>query len=966
LPVVVPSGSTPEEILADSKPWTAVWQVLNALRSHDPNFSQRINRLQLYKSGGVSTINELPIEIIYMGSLTNNALVPTLTQKITTKMVQHCGDREYYENKAKELGKKARCIRQIIEKQYNNKNSKIVHTVDNLCNGLKIIINESISVSQTIDALAQHHALSQVFDVLFPKEFRSANPVANVLDNAIKNIGMTNELEQFNVFYEAVKNEIKNFRNRDNKQDYIKKIYGNFMLGFDKKKSEAHGIVYTPDEVIDFIIRSIEYVLRNEFKTGFNKNNVKIFDPFTGTGAFITRLLESGIIAPHKIKTKLENDIWANEISLLAYYVASINIEYVTRQVTKSSTHTPYKNISYTDTFNHHPRYRLDKIYRRRVVRLDGDLNKVHDNIQKSNWSHIHIIMSNPPYKAGQSKFDDDNANVNYPDLDKRISETYLNKTTTHNKRQLYDLYIRAIRWASDRIGNSGVIGFVTNGSFIKSDIGSGIRACLEKEFDGVWCYDLRGNQRTQGEESLKEGGKIFGSGSRAPVAITILLKKPKKTKCVIRYCNIGDYLNREKKLEIIRNNKSIENVEWEHIIPDKHYDWVEHRDDNFNKYIPIGSKDGKRGKSKFVVFKIYSLGVITGRDDWAYNYSKNNVSANMKKHIGYCNRQNLEKVDVKSIDKTKARWSITLTSKLLKNKPKFAESKIRLAAYKPFFNQYMYFDRTYNENHYQIPKLYPSGLTRNLSIIIPSKSKGQYSAYVSDLTPDAHIIGINQVFSFYYFDSYGKHENISNSTLRLYQTHYNNKKITKMNIFEYVYAVLHHRGYRKTFKNNLSKELPRIPMAPSFTAFCEIGRKLINLHLNYDSNSYIKYGMRELGKPKFVPKKFTKLVFGDKNDKTVICERKTVVFNNLPMIKYHVGGRTPIEWLVNRYNLSVNKESKITNNPLEFMTGKDTIDLIYKLVYVGLESDRLIESLPSEFEQKVWKTKKLGLTNFL
>ena len=965
LPVLVPGGSTPEEILADSKPWTAVWQVLNALRSHDPNFSQKINRLQLYKSNSTFTPHDLPVEIIYMGSLTDNTLVPALTHKITTEMVQHCGDREYYENKARELGEKAKCIRHIIVDQYNNNNTKIVNVVDNLCEGLQIIINDSINVNQTIDALAQHHALAQVFDVLFPKEFRSANPIAKILDNAIENIGMGSELKQFDSFYDTVKKEIKNFERKNSKQNYIKKIYGNFMLGFDKKKSEAHGIVYTPDEIIDFIIHSIEYVLRNEFKTGFNKNNVKIFDPFTGTGAFITRLLESGTIAPHRIKSKLENDIWASEISLLAYYVASINIEYVTKQITKSTTRTPYNNLNYTDTFNHHPRYRLDKIYRRRVVSLDGDMAKLHDSIQKSNWAHIHIIMSNPPYKAGQSKFDEDNANISYPELDKRIADTYLERTTTHNKRQLYDLYIRAIRWASDRIGNSGVIGFVTNGSFIKSDIGSGIRACLEEEFDYVWCYDLRGNQRTQGEESLREGGKIFGSGSRAPVSITILVKKPKKAKCVIRYHDIGDYLTRDEKLDIIRNNKSIDNMKWEHITPDKHNDWVEHRDNSFSKYMPIGSSDGKKGKSVNVVFTVYSLGIITGRDDWAYNYSKNNVSSNMKKHIEYCNSQNLKKIDVKLIDKTKARWSITLTSRLLKKKPKFDESNIRAAVYRPFFKQYLYFDHTYNENHYQVPKLFPNSSIKNLSIIIPSKLKGAYSVYVSELTPDAHIIGINQVFSFYYFDNDGAHENISNSTLKLYQTHYKNKKITKMNIFEYVYGILHHGGYRKKFRNNLSKELPHIPMAPSFTKFCEIGRKLINLHLNYDDESHTKHGIDKLGKPKFVPKKFTKIAFGANNNKTSICEGKTIVFDNLPKIKYKVGGRTPIEWLVYKYNRNVNSESSIVNNPLEFMTGEEIINFVYKLVYVSLESDRLIESLPKEFEPKIWKPEKIGLDKF-
>ena len=974
LPVVVPGGSTPEEILADSRPWAAVWQVLNALRSHNPNFSQKINRIQLYKGGGAPPPPDLPVEIIYMGSLASNTLAPTLTHKITTEMILHCGDREYYESKARELGEKARRIRKVIEEQYNNKNPKIVNTVNNLCNGLRVIINENIDTNQTIDVLAQHHALSQVFDVLFPKEFRTANPVAKALDVAIQKIGMSKELEQFEMFYESVRSEIKNVKNGNSKQEYIKKIYGNFMLGFDKKKSEAHGIVYTPDEIIDFIIHSIEHVLRKEFKTGFGESNVKILDPFTGTGAFITRLLESRVIEPKSIKSKLKNDIWANEISLLAYYVAAINIEYVTKVVTKSMTRMPYTNLNYTDTFNHNPRYRLDKIHRRKISRLDGDIGKIHDKIQKSNWEHIHIIMSNPPYKAGQSKFDEGNANVSYPDLDKRIADTYLLKSTTRNKRQLYDLYIRAIRWASDRVGSSGVIGFVTNGSFIKSDIGSGIRACLEEEFDMVWCYDLRGNANTFGELRKQEGEGVFGAGSKAPVSITILMKKPVKSKCVIYYKDIGNCLNRGKKLNIIQKNKSIKNVNWQRITPDKYYDWVEQRDESFYEYVAIGSKDIKKSKKGTIrtkkitnsMFKNYSLGVISGRDDWAYNFSKSELAKNMKKHIDYCNKQDPKKINVNLVDRTKARWSITLTERLLKKKPKFDMSNIRLAMYKPFFKQFVYFDHTYNENHYQIQKLFPKSTTKNLSIIIPSKLKSKYSVYISDLTPDAHVIGINQVFSFYYFDEYGvRHENITDATLKQYREHYKNKKITKMNIFEYVYGMLHHVGYKKKFKNNLSKELPHIPMAPSFTEFCKIGHKLIDLHLNYDNCKHIKQGIAEIGTPKFVPKKFTKIAFGSKNNKTVICDDKTVIFDNLPRTKYRVGGRTPLDWLVEKYKRNKNSESKIINNPLECMTSKEVIELIYKLVYVGLETDRLINRLPNEFEPKVWKQEKTGIDKF-
>jgi len=745
LPVVIPSGLTLEQSLQDNKPWKSVWQALNALRSHDPNFANEINRVNLDRKlgGPVSPLEH--VEIIYMGSFSRLVGEHEMFGKILTKMVEKVGDRLYYDDQARDLGKKAREIRDIMASLYQNGHSiKLIATIDKLRDGLRTIINDSIQTDETITVLAQHYSLTRIFDALFPKEFRTANNVAAALDEAVAAIGLKSELEAFDPFYTKVEEEASKFKNNEGKQSYIKKIYGNFLVGFDKKVTEKEGIVYTPDEVIDFIIQSVEHILRAEFGTGFGRQDVKVFDPFTGTGAFITRLLESGLIRKDRLHDRYKNDIWANEINLLAYYVASVNIESVFAQVS-GQDHIPFRNINYTDTLNHNPKYRLDKRYRQHQKDLVGKWKEIREDIEREQWSHIHVIIGNPPYSKGQSVYGNNNPNTKYQDLDKRIVDTYMQSATTHDKKSLYDSYVRSIRWTSDRIGESGIIGFVTNASFVRSETASGIRACLAEEFNEIWCFDLRGNQRTQGEISKKEGGKIFGSGSRAPVAITILVKNPKKKSCMIRYKDIGDYHSREEKLKIIKKSSSIAGIkDWQIIKPDKHHDWLNQRGGTrFEEYTPIGSKDVKSGKEDNAIFKMYSLGIATHRDLWVYNSSKKTLGDNMKSCIDYCKVGKAIKPDPQRVQ-----LDSTLKNKLRRRKPHFSKGKIRIAAYRPFFNQFLYFDDIYISALYQIPKFFPEDNSENLAICIPDKGKnGMFSSLITDVTPDLHIIEQSQCF---------------------------------------------------------------------------------------------------------------------------------------------------------------------------------------------------------------------------
>ena len=980
IPVVLQKDTSLHESLETNKAWKSVWQVVKALRSHDPDFGKKIDKLALTRSDGAGDVPE-NFEIIFMGSLSKEP-ASKLLGSITSQLVKKCGDREYFAKQSEDLGTKAKLIEKILSESYHKtKDKRIQNVVDTLHTGLQSIINDSVTVGATIQVLAQHYTLSQVFNALFHEdEFIHDNPIVRVLDDAIRLIGLTRELENYEEFFDEVKKEACDFEKPEEKESYVKTIYNSFLKGFDKKKQKSDGIVYTPTEVVDFIVYSVEHVLRTKFDTGFNSKDVKVFDPFTGTGTFVTRLLESELISTKNLRSKYKKDIWANEISLLAYYVAAINIESVFRRISKSKTDTSFRNINYTDTLNHHPKYRTGTQYRQKPVTLDGDISKVQDTIQKSKWAHIHVIMGNPPYSSGQNNHNDKNSNVIYKDLDDRIKDTYAKRAKSINNT-LYDSYIRSIRWASDRIGESGIVAFVTNGSFLKTDTTAGLRACFKEEFNEIWCFDLRGNQRTKGEISKKEGGKIFGSGSRAPVAITILVKNIQRlapppgeltptipNECSIHYCDIGDYHDRKKKLEIITKFKDIKGIKnWQIIKPDRHNDWFNQRDDELLKYTSMGNKDAKAGKNTDSIFKIYSSGIKTNRDSWVYNSSKEELTKNMKRHIDYCNSQDLSKP---KMDSTQAKWTGDLSHRLIRNgKQKFDKNKIRIALYRPLFKQYLYYDNVFNNSWYQIPKIFPKEYSNNLVIVIPYKNIKGFSIFITNITPDFHLVGDAQCFPFYTYSNDKKQENITDTVLEEYQIHYKDKKISKKDIFYYVYGLLHHEGYRKKFKENLIKNIPLIPMAPDFWKFCETGKELADLHITFDSCK-----MFDLGNPKFIPKKFIKLSFGKKKEKigekekSVIdkCTLKVdgvVLYDNIPNIKYSVNGRTPLESIIDRYEITVKKDSLIKNDPC---TGTDIIPIIRRAVYLGVESDRLIKQLPKEFEPKNWTAKKTGLEQFV
>ena len=963
IPVVVPAGIPEHEALDSNKIFKPVWQVLKALRSHDEDLNREISMLALDKNTEVTSSITERIQVVALDSeLQETVLTNEFLQHMESKLVTVVGNQRYIEEFGKLAGEKSRSIKAQIENRINS-NKIIKQEIGNFHKDLKELINDSVTFDDTIKAISQHLVLAPIFNKLFSDDFITYNPISKAFNDIVDKVGLKEELKELEEFYDIVKQDISGIKEDASRQDCIKRIYDNFFKGADPKGTKKHGIVFTPIEIVDFIINSIQDVLISEFGKDFADNNVKILDPFTGTGSFITRLIDSRYIDSNLTK-KYEQDIYANELTLLAYYVATVNIETTFKNRCIGNREIPFEGINYTDTFTHNPLYHTgDSRYTKTQTRLNERFKNSHERIRRQNKHRLDIIMGNPPYSIGQDNFGDNNQNLDYPIIDERINDTYKKRSKSTAKNSLKDYYIRAIRWATDRIGKSGVIGFVTNGSFIKSNAGSGVRASLYEEFTDIWCFYLRGDGRRTGDgrNVFEYPGQSTG-GSRTPIVITILVKNPKKNNCTIHYAELeSKYYSGQDKRDRIKELVSIQGIKiWQELEPDKHSDWINQRNEEFEKYTVIGGKETKSPTNKNFIFTLYSMGIATARDAWAYNSSEDKIIKNIKMAIDYCNKQDLNNfIENEKFVKT-SRGFLKSFKKL---KPTFDKNKIRTSLYRPFFKQYLYFDKTFNEYQSSIPKIFPEEDSENLVIITPNSHNGYSSTLITNITPESSVIATGQCFPLYTYETGSKQINITDHILNQYQNHYKdkNKTITKEDIFYYTYGLLHHEDYKKKFKDNLAKELPRIPMAPDFKKFVTAGRKLADLHLNYETcKKYPLKSKQKFGNLKKIS--FSKIKKNGKQipDKTKLMINGIEVFD-LPKIKYTVNGRTPIEWAIDSYNVNRFKKARdkygIINDPTTNMTEEKTISMIQRLTYVGVESDKIIEEISKlEFEPIDWE----------
>ena len=986
LPVAVPAGVEPDKALDDDERFAVVWGVLRALRSHDDRFDAEINKIDL---------NDTPTDRIIFsgdgidgsgdGSSPLELPFPPLDLPpgaIFAKVVEKCGDRKYWETWAKDVADIfSRLVHRIAGLLASSDNETLREWFDAFHEELKVSINDSITRDNAIEMMAQHILTRPVFEALFEHyDFAAGNPVARALDALRQDFGefgLENETRDLERFYESVRMRARGLDNSEARQHVLMELYEKFFSTALKKDADRLGIVYTPVEIVDFILNSADHVVRREFGRSLSDEGVHVLDPFTGTGIFLVRLIQSALVRESDLARKYHGEFHANEIVLLAYYIAAIHIEEAFHgRRGPESAYEPFEGIVLTDTFNLH------------TDRTGFPKNWLPVNSARAERQQdlpIQVIVGNPPWSAGQKSSADDNPNVTYPELEKRVAKTYAARSTATLKNSLYDTYKMAIRWASDRIGEQGVIALVTNGSWIGGNVDSGVRACLAEEFSSVYVLNLRGNARTSGELRRSEGDNAFGQGSRAPVAITILVRNPEALHdgCRILYRDIGDYLRREEKLAVLHEAGSIAGIEdWRTITPDRHHDWIGQRSEEFQKLYPVGSKAAKAGKTDEAVFKLYSNGYKTSRDAYIYNFSSNACAENARKMVGdylgalreldeFNNGSPTDEIihEITGRHSSNVRWDRELKNNLRRRKEvSYTTNRIWSTQYRPFVKQHCYVEYTLVNNKYRMDSIFPASDSENRVICVPGiGSTKPFSALVVNTMPDIQLMFNGQCFPRYRYRERAevqrelpgiesgreRIDNISDTALRAFRVRYNDNTITKDAIFDYVYGVLHASTYRERFANDLAKELPRLPLAPDFHAFAKAGRELAELHLGYETcEEYsLEVAFAHSGDPR--PSHFRigdrAMRFAD-DEKTVLAVNEHVSLRGIPDLAhtYQVNGRTPLEWFIDRYRIKQDQKSGIVNDPNGwFDDPRELVAAIRRIVHVSVETARIVTGLP-------------------
>lgn len=1003
LPIAIPDGMSTAQALSDNKRYKVVWQVLQALRAHDERMDATIHQIELNASDPESIIvqtvdlapkkekdsigandTEAPEDSITPGEQTTLTF-PAQEWKdgVYAKIVDKVGTREYWDDWSKDIatiaGRHITMIRHLLDEA--SPESELRTVFAQFVEGLQQTLNPAIDEDQAIEMLAQHLITQPVFDAMFAgHRFTELNPISlamqNVVDHLNANAAFEKERESLSAFYESVQRRVKDLDNAAAKQHVIKDLYDKFFQNAFPRIAERLGIVFTPVPVVDYILHSADVALRESFGKSLSDEGVSIIEPFVGTGTFITRLLQLGLIRPEDLERKYTRELFANELVLLSYYIAAINIETVYGEVAKEyglgTEYVPFNGMVLTDTFqlsesSHHlnlPAFRANSERAERELEQD-----------------IRVIVMNPPYSSGQNNANDNNQNEKYPKLDERIAETYVKNSSGTNKNSIYDSYIRAIRWASDRVKDSGVIAFVSNGSFIDGNAADGLRKCLVGEFSKLYVYNLRGNARTSGETRKREAGNVFGGGSRTPVTICVLVKDPSHTgEAVLHYRDIGDYLSREEKLDIIAQEGSIAHTEWEVIVPNEAADWINQRDEKYDTYQPIGDKATKGKPNTPGVFQLYSNGLKSNRDPWVYNFSAQAVEENMHRMIEFYNSQiGVEQPDM---DSTKIAWNRSLLTFRAQGRAlAFEQESMRNSLYRPFCKQTAYFNRELNDMVYQLPKLFPTPAHENVAITLPGPgSAGEFYALAVDMIPALGVATSLQVFSLYTYepvveddgglnlnlgggevvDGYTRKENITDATLAAYRSTYGDAGIAKEDIFYYIYALLHHPEYREKYAADLKKMLPCIPLVKGFWEYSRVGRALAELHLGYESvepyplDEVVSSPAPEDLEERFEFYRVQKMKFGPKKDKTRIQYNGHLTLKGIPEEVYNyilMGNRSALEWVIDRYQVKTDKKSLITNDPNDYCRAVNNpryiVDLIKRLVTVALETQKLVGTLP-------------------
>lgn len=1036
LPVAIPPNTKPEEALNNNERYQVVWQILNALRAHDERLDARINQAELgedisdkvdfVRISSESELKELTAVVDDISTSKsesgdgNNAGIgdeskerqppreppkqanlelDEFSRAIIAKIVQKCGTREYWDTWAKDIAEIARThitrITSIVSQPGPERDAFLAFLEE-----LHDDLNPSITEAETIEMLAQHLITRPVFDALFKgSEFTKANPVSRAMETVLSQLhehNLAKESESLAKFYASVERRAADVVTANGRQELIYKLYDSFFRGAFPTLTQRLGIVYTPVEVVDFIIHSVNDVLKAQFGQTLGSKGVHILDPFTGTGTFITRLLQSGLIRSDELAHKYREEIHANEIVLLAYYIAAINIETVFHEqiqdgLKEDAPYEPFKGILLTDTFQLYEEER------------DIVANLLPDNSERRTRQKaldIRVILGNPPYSVGQKNANDDAKNVPYKALRRKLQDTYIGKSQS-NARSVYDTYILALRWATDRLNatDAGVVGFVSGNGFIDKPAMDGVRRCLGEEFNSLYIFNLRGDIRKNmlSKGSAREGENIFDSGSMSGIAISILVRNPNQAqKGDIHYFDIGDDLTTAEKKGLIAGYGSIAGLsdKWTSVTPNDQCDWVAQRDASFLKYAAIGDK---QRREDIAIFENFSLGVTTNRDAWAINYSKRSVAENMKRMIEFYDNE-LDRFvtstaeDVDSFitnDEKMISWSHHLKKRFESGRRSgFSESKVRSIHYRPFTQQWVYYDKLFNEYVYQTPRIFGEhdGAQNYAILVSGTGARSGFSTLMVDQIYSGDLIEKGQCFPLYLYEesqpedslfatssddanTLTRRDAISDAGLAHFQAAYPSDTVTKEDLFYYIYGLLHSPEYRERFKNNLAKQLPRVPAVRTFTDFAtfrDAGRALGELHVNFEQVEPYMVTFKEgdhqlINEAQDDPLTFyrvKKMKFdgkGKNKDRSTVVYNENITMENIPLEAYNyvVNGKPALEWVMERQVVKQDRASGIANDANDYANEtigdpRYPLDLFCRVITLSLETMKIVRNLPS------------------
>ena len=819
-------------------------------------------------------------------------------------------------------------------------------------------INPNLSEAAVEEMLIQHLLTERLFRTVFNRPaFTRRNVIAfeieNVIDALTSHAFSRDEfLGKLDRFYAAIERTAATISDFSHKQHFLNTVYEQFFQGFSVKVADTHGIVYTPQPIVEFMVRSVAAILEREFGRSLADEGVHIIDPFVGTGNFIVRMMRE--IPRTALERKYKGELHCNEVMLLPYYIASMNIEHEYYDAT--GDYKPFNGICLVDTFD---------LAEDRQLPLFAPENT--QRVESQKQTPMFVVVGNPPYNVGQVNENDNNKNRKYPTVDKRVQETYSKASKATNKNALSDPYVKAIRWAADRIGEEGVVALVTNNGFLDGVAFDGMRKHLAEDFDAIYILDLSGNVHKNPRLSGMTHN-VFGI--QVGVSINFFVKKRGEAEAPTKifYARVDEYWRKEEKYRYLDAMEQYSKIEWKPITPDKMYTWLtEGLHAEYVTFVPLGSKEAKaeKGKAADVIFKVYSRGVATCRDAWAYNFNRNALFENMARMIDTYNeqvykweRRGNQGDDVDDFvlnDSTRISWSESLKSNLRRGRlVEFAEHKVRESLYRPFAKSNLYFDRTVTERVYVFPSIFssPKSEIENRVICLTDKgSEKPFMVLMSSHLTDLHVVGAGssaQCFPYYTYDEDGsnRRENITDWALAQFRAQYGDDTISKWDIFHYVYGLLHHPVYRERYQANLKRELPRIPFAPDFRAFANAGARLAQIHVTYEDQP--EYPLAQLETPD-APLDWRVEKMRLSKDKAQITYNRFLTLDGIPaqVFDYRLGNRCALEWVIDQYRVKTDKRSGIVNDSNRADDPQYILRLLGKVISVSLETVELVAGLP-------------------